>query len=424
MPKTSNDQLLDDQIEMLTFGCDYGDDQLAASMRARLRERLANATEQERALRVYTGYDPTAPDLHLGHAITLRAMRRFQELGHKVIVVVGTVTAMVGDTSDRTGGRPRKSADEIAGAAATYAEQVFTILDRDRTDVVCNGDWLGSLTTPDLLEVASAFTVQQFLARDNYRRRIDRGDPVGLHEFFYALLQGYDAVHLRADLQLGATEQLFNILAGAKLQELFGQPPCVVLTYPILVGIDGSHRMSKSRGNYIGLTEPPAAQFGKTMSIPDESMPQWATLVTDWPGDRVAQFLTALHDGSLHPMEAKKQLAHRVVELYHGASAADDAQREFEHTIQRRGLPETLPTTTLPGPGTVANLLVSIGAASSKSAARRLVEGGGVTLDGERATSANQVVEHSTTVRVGPHRFYRVVIVTQTSQGSVTTESA
>jgi tyrosyl-tRNA synthetase len=410
MPPTVTDEQLDDQVKALAYGCEYGDEQLAASMRARLRERLTSAARQGRALRVYTGYDPTAADLHLGHSITLRAMRRFQQLGHQVIVVVGTMTARVGDTSDRATGRPRGSADQISTAAASYAEQVFTILDRDRTEVVFNGDWLASVTVPDLLEAASAFTVQQFLARDNYRRRLDRGDPVGLHEFFYALLQGYDAVHLRADAQLGATEQLFNIMAGARLQEAFGQPPCAVLTYPVLVGIDGSDRMSKSRGNYIGLTEPPSEQYGKTMSIPDQAMPQWATLVTDWAADRIAGLLAALKDGTLHPMEAKKQLAHRVVELYHGADSADAAEREFERVIQYGGQPENLPETRLAGPIGLIELLVRVGAASSSSEARRLIEGGGVSLDGDKATSASDVVGRSAVVRVGPRRFYRVLI--------------
>jgi tyrosyl-tRNA synthetase len=286
MPGMSSAEAFDAQAEMLMHGCEFGDSQLEGSMRARLRARLAVAAEEHRPLRVYTGYDPTAPDLHLGHSITLRAMRRFQQLGHHVIVVVGTVTAMVGDTSDRAAGRPRKSAAEVAEAARSYAEQAFTILDPARTEVAANGDWLAGIALPQILELASAFTVQQFLARDSYRRRMEHGDPVGLHEFLYALLQGYDAVHLRADVQLGATEQLFNIMAGAKLQEAFGQPPCVALTFPVLVGTDGTDRMSKSRGNYIGLTDSPGEQFGKVMSIPDHAIPQWVRLITGAAGAR------------------------------------------------------------------------------------------------------------------------------------------
>jgi tyrosyl-tRNA synthetase len=410
MPGTNDDQQFDDQVETLMRGCEFGDPGLASSMRKRLAHRLATAAKEKRPLQVYTGYDPTAPDLHLGHSITLRAMRRFQQLGHHVIVVVGTMTAVVGDTSDGASGRPRKAPSEVAAAASTYAEQAFTILDSERTEVVANGEWLASLTLGDLLEAASAFTVQQFLARDTYRRRIDRGDPVGLHEFFYALLQGCDAVHLRADVQLGATEQLFNILAGAKQQAASGQRPCVALTYPVLIGTDGTHRMSKSRGNYIGLSEPPTVQFGKAMSIPDEVMAQWAMLVTDWPAERTDEFIELLKTGQLHPMEAKKQLAQRIVELYHGSSAANVAREEFEHAFQQGGRLNELPETVLSGPTRLLDVLLSVGAASSRSAARRLVEGGAVSLDDQRATSIDEVVARPMTMRVGPRRFYRIIV--------------
>ena len=251
--------------------------------------------------------------------------------------------------------------------------------------------------------------MQQFLARDNYKRRVDRGDPVGLHEFLYALLQGYDAVHLRADVQLGATEQLFNIMAGGKLQEAFGQPPCVALTFPVLAGTDGTDRMSKSRGNYIGLTDSPAEQFGKTMSIPDHAMPQWARLVTDWPARQAEEFVAALETGALHPMAAKKQLGHRIVELYHGSNAADAARQAFERTHQKGGQPDVIPEVMLHGPVRLADLLVSIGAASSKTDARRLIAGRGVSLNGQKASSAELVIDTAVTIKVGPRRFYRIV---------------
>lgn len=408
MPGMSNAGALDAQAEMLMHGCEFGDSQLEASMRERLRARLAVSADEHRPLRVYTGYDPTAPDLHLGHSITLRAMQRFQQLGHHVIVVVGTVTAMVGDTSDRPAGRPRKSAAEVAEAARSYAEQAFTILDPARTEVAANGDWLAGIAMPQILELASTFTVQQFLARDNYRRRMEHGDPVGLHEFLYALLQGYDAVHLRADVQLGATEQLFNIMAGAKLQEASGQPPCVALTFPVLVGTDGTDRMSKSRGNYIGLTDSPGAQFGKVMSIPDQAMPQWVRLVTDWPASQAEELIASMAGGALHPMEAKKQLGHRIVELYHGSRAADAAQHAFERTHQLGEQPDSIPEVTLHGPVCLGDLLVGIGAASSKSDARRLIAGRGVSLDGQKASSGELVIDTAVTIKVGSRRFYRI----------------
>ena len=397
-----------EQVELLMSGSEFGDLGLHAAMRARLTERLSEAAANHRPLQVYAGYDPSAPDLHLGHSITLRKLRQFQLFGHHVTVVIGTLTATVGDTSDRLSGRPTKTAEEVAEAARSYAEQCFTILDRQRTAVVANGEWLSDLRVPDLLGLASHFTVQQFLARDNYRLRIDRGDPVGLHEFLYALLVGYDALYLGCDVQLGATEQLFNILAGAKLQEAAGQPPSVALTFPILVGTDGTERMSKSRGNYVGLTEPPAEQYGKVMSIGDATMLQWVGLITDWSPADIEQFRDDVASGRLHPMVAKKRLAHRIVELFHGPAAAAEAQEGFERIHQHGLEPDSIPETVLAGPRTVTEVLVELRAAPSKSAARRLVTGGAVTINGEKVTSAEAIIDASATIKVGPRRFYRV----------------
>jgi tyrosyl-tRNA synthetase len=398
---------LHEQVALLMSGCEFGDAQLEHAMRERLAERLAQAQEEDRALRVYAGYDPSAPDLHLGHSITLRKLRQFQDLGHEVTVVIGTVTAMVGDTSDRSTGRPRKSTAEVETAASTYADQVSVILDPLRTTIAKNSNWLNGMRLPQILDLAAEFTVQQFLARDNYRRRIERGEPVGLHEFFYALLQGYDAVHLRADVQLGATEQLFNILAGTKLQEAAGQPPCAALTFPILVGTDGVERMSKSRGNYIALSDPADEQFGKVMSVSDETMLQWVGLITDWTPGEVESFRREVVDGRWHPMEAKKRLARHIVEMYHGDAAGGAAQERFEAVHQLGGEPAVMPEVSLEHPLNLVDVLVLVGAATSKSAARRLIVGGGVSVDGERIASVDHVVAAPATVKVGSHRFYR-----------------
>jgi tyrosyl-tRNA synthetase len=298
---------------------------------------------------------------------------------------------------------------EVGAAAATYAEQVFTILDKQQTTVVANGDWLSIMQLSEVLDLASHFTVQQFLVRDNYKRRLNRGEPVGLHELLYALLQGYDAVHLRADVQLGATEQLFNILAGAKLQEALGQQPCVALTFPILVGLDGVDRMSKSTGNYVGLADLPEEQFGKVMSVSDQTMLQWAGLVTDWHSDDIEEFRRAIREGDLHPMEAKKRLAGRIVEMYHGAEAASRARRGFERVHQLRGEPDAIPEARLAHPVTIVEFLVQVGAAGSNSEARRLIAGGGVTIDGDRVDSTERVLVAPATVRVGRRRFYRAI---------------
>jgi tyrosyl-tRNA synthetase len=409
MAKEDMHQGIENQLDVLMLGSEFGDDQLKSAMRQRLRLRLEQAADHHRPLRVYTGYDPSAPDLHLGHSITLRKLRQFQDLGHDVTVVVGTMTAMIGDTSDRASGRPRKTAAETSAAAQSYGEQCFTILDRERTQVVANGDWLSDLTLSDVLGLAANFTVQQFLARENYRLRIDRGEPIGLHEFFYALLQGFDAVHLKADVQLGATEQLFNILAGAKLQEAFDQPPCVALTFPILVGTDGIERMSKSRGNYSGLTEAPHEQFGKVMSVADETMIQWVNLVTDWSDDDVAAFRRQVASGELHPMEAKKQLAHHLVSQYHGVRAADEAQATFERTHQRGLVPDDVVRIRVALPLGIVDALVVIGAANSKSAARRLVMASAVEVNNVRINSDDEIIDSPALIKVGPRRFFRIV---------------
>lgn len=393
----------------LMEGTSFGDAALADAMHARLRARLAVAEEEGRPLRVYAGYDPSAPDLHLGHAISLRRLRQFQDLGHDVTVVIGTVTATVGDTSDRASGRPRRSRAEVAEAASTYAEQCCTILDRERTRVLSNNEWLDDLRLPEVLELASAFTVQQFLARDNFRQRIDRSEPVGLHELLYVLLQGYDAVHLRADVQVGGTEQLFNILAGTKLQQAAGQEPCVALTVPILVGTDGVDRMSKSQGNYIGLAEPPAEQFGKVMSVSDATMLAWAGLVTDWPAHVVAELRDAVSAGHRHPMEAKMELASAIVTAYHGQDAAARARQRFEEVHQRRHAPVDAPEVTLGASADIVSLVVAAGAASSRSGARRLVEQGAVRVDGVRAMSVDAVISPPVLLQVGRRRFYRIV---------------
>ncbi len=289
---------VEEQVRTLMFGSEFGDDTLRDTMTRELRQRLVEAEKEGRPLRVYAGYDPSKPDLHLGHSITMRKLRQFQDFGHDVTFVVGTFTAQVGDTSDKATGRPQLAAEQVFEAAKSYAEQAFTILDREKTRVVYNHEWLTPMTMADVIRLASSFTVQQFLVRDNYRRRLDAGSPVGLHEFFYALLQGYDAVHLKTDVQLGATEQLFNILAGRKLQEAYGQKPSIPITFPILVGLDGKARMSKSSGNYVGLAEAPEEQYGKVMSISDETMLAWIKYVTRWPVDEIEARARRMKAGS------------------------------------------------------------------------------------------------------------------------------
>jgi len=401
---------IDKQVALLMHGAEFGDAKLAAAMESELRERLREAARERRPLRVYTGYDPTGPDLHIGHAITLRKLRLFQQLGHDVTFLVGTFTAQVGDASDRLSGRPRKTQEDVAHAARTYAEQCYRVLDRERTSVAYNADWLAKLTLADVVSLASNFTVQQFLVRDNYRKRIDAGDPVGLHEFMYALLQGYDAVHLRADVQMGATEQLFNIQAGRKLQEAFGQKACVCLTFPILVGTDGTRRMGKSLGNYIGLGEAPENQFGKAMGVSDETMRVWLPYVTDWSPEEVTRALAELHAGSVHPMELKKRMARSIVTQYHGAEAADRGQREFERVHQEGLTPEDMLEVALAAPAPLIDVLCRIPGVPSRAEAKRLLQGSGVRIDGVTASDPQQRIDRGCVIQVGKRRFARILL--------------
>jgi tyrosyl-tRNA synthetase len=397
---------IDEQVATLMHGAEYGDEQIKDHMAQELRERLSEG----RPLRVYCGYDPTAVDLTLGHTITMRRLQLFQELGHQAIFVIGTFTALIGDPSDKDKARPRPSLEELEKNAESYLEQAFKILDPERTEVRYNGEWLSKLNFQEIIELAANFTVQQFLTRDNFAKRHERGDPIWLHEFMYALMQGYDAVMLETDVQLGGTEQLFNLLAGRKLQETFGQKPQICITFPILVGTDGKLRMSKSLGNYIGIDEPPETMYGKVMSLPDEAMPGYFNLVTRWSPQKIEQIEAALADGSLHPRDAKMQLAWEIADAFHGAGAADAAQEHFRTVFQKRELPDDMPERALSEAVNVVDLIFDAGMAPSKSQARRLVQQGAVRLDGEQVSSIETLVEpREAVLRVGKRRFLRIV---------------
>ncbi len=402
---------VEEQAALLMQGSEFGDPEIKRAMAKELQERLSRAQAEGRSLRVYCGYDATRPDLHLGHTITLRKLRQFQELGHEVTFLIGDFTTRVADPSDQHGLRPQLEEEQIRENARTYAQQAYKILDPDRTRVRYNSEWLSTLSMEHVLKVASTFTVGQFLARDSFRKRSAAGDPIWLHELLYALLQGYDAVAMRADVQLGGTEQLFNLLAGRKLQEAYGQEPQVCITFPILVGIDGQFRMSKSTGNYVGIDEAPEVIYGKVMSIPDHIMLDYFRLVTRWTPDQVAQIEADLAEDRLHPMEAKKQLAWELVDCYHGSQAADAAAGRFERVHQRRELPEEMPEMPLDEPMAIPELLVVAGLCDSKSEARRLVQQGGVRIDGELVESIDQIVAPGEKVlQAGRRRFVRLVL--------------
>ena len=401
---------IDEQVAILMRGAEYGDEQITEHMREELRERLIEAEKAGRPLRIYVGFDPTATYLTIGHTVPMRKLRQFQDLGHHVIFLIGTFTGLIGDPSDKTSARAQQTPEQVADNARTYTEQAFRILDPDKTEVRDNAEWLSKLTFADVIKLASHFTVQQFLARENFSLRYEKGDAIWLHEFFYALMQGYDAVALETDVQGGGTDQLFNLLAGRKLQEFFGQRPQVCITLPILVGTDGHTRMGKSKGNYIGIDEPPEVKYGKSMSIPDSAMRNWFELVTRWTPEQIEGLLEAVEQGELHPMEAKKKLAWEITSIFDGDEAADRAAAHFERVHQQRQLPEEMPSHPLSGPTNVVDIIHGAGLAPSKSQARRLVQQGAVKLDGEPVVAIETEIEPKgeQILQVGKRRFLRL----------------
>ena len=355
---------------------------------AELRAKLARG----RPLRVKLGIDPTASDIHLGFAVVLRKLRQFQDLGHTAVLILGDFTAQVGDPSGRSASRPRLSAEEVEAHLATYREQAGVILREDRLEVRRNSEWLGTLGVGGLLRLAASATVAQMLERDDFQKRFRSGQPISVMELLYPLLQGWDSVQVEADVELGGSDQLFNNLVGRTLQEQEGQEPQVVLTTPLLEGTDGVQKMSKSLGNYIGITEPPAEQFGKVMSIPDSVLPQYLALATGWPPDRSEAEIAALASGAVHPNEAKRRLARTIVDLYHGPGAGEAAEAAFDRVYKAHEAPVDVPVFVLEpaqlmdGRIRLARLLALAGLAKSNSEGRRKIGEGAVRLDGERVT--------------------------------------
>src|SRR5512142_380082 len=320
---------IEEQVELLMQGTEYGDEELKKAMTNELRQRLIEAEKEGRPLRVYCGYDPTSTDLHLGHTITMRKLRQFQDLGHEVTFLIGSYTALVGDPSDKNKARPVLSQEQVAKYSETYAEQAFRVLDRKKTKIRYNGEWLSELSLLDMIRLGQNFTVQQFLARENFANRLEKGEPIFLHETFYALMQGYDAVALKTDIQVGGSDQLFNIIvAGRKLQEALGQKPLVGIICGILPGTDGTERMSKSTGNVIPINTTAEDMYGKVMSVPDMAMGTFARLATRWLPAEIDALEKGVASGKVHPRDAKMKLAHEITSIFYGAAKADEAQQE------------------------------------------------------------------------------------------------
>ncbi|HJY85266.1 MAG TPA: tyrosine--tRNA ligase [Candidatus Acidoferrales bacterium] len=381
-----------------------------------LRARLESSLQSGKPLRVKLGVDATAPDLHLGHTVVLRKLKHFQDLGHTAIFLVGDFTSLVGDPTGQSETRPPLSREQVEANAKTYLEQVYKILDEEKTEVRFNSEWLGKLTSDGMIKLCAHYRLARMLEREDFRSRLAGNQPIAIHELLYPLLQAYDSVALAADVELGATEQKFNLLAGREIQREYGQASQVALTVPILVGTDGERKMSKSLGNYVGITEPAGEMFGKLMSIPDALMWTYYELLTELAPDELAALRQRVEAGQAHPRDAKMDLALRIVAEFHGEATAHKAAEEFRRVFRERQAPEEAPVRKL-APGTpkrLVALLVELGLAASRSEAERLVKQGGVEIDGTRVDDIKKQVplrkSSAFLVRAGKKKFLRVVV--------------
>lgn len=400
---------IEEQVELLMQGTEYGDEELKKAMTNELRERLISAEKAGRPLRVYCGYDPTSTDLHLGHTISMRKLRQFQDLGHDVTFLIGNYTALVGDPSDKNKARPVLTQEKVAENAVTYAEQAFRVLDREKTKIRYNSEWLSKLSLVDLIRLGQNFTVQQFLARENFAKRLDKGEPIYLHETFYALMQGYDAVAMETDVQVGGSDQLFNIIvAGRKLQESQGQKPLVGIVTGILPGTDGNQRMSKSTGNIVPINTGGNDMFGKLMSVPDSAMGIYMRLVTRWSPHEIEKIEKDVASGAFHPRDAKMKMASEIVAIFYSDEEAVGAQENFIKTFQQKEIPDEMPEFDLQDGQTVVDVILAAKLAESKSKARALIDQKGVRLDGEVLERGDAVFPHPGVLQVGKRRFLRV----------------
>jgi tyrosyl-tRNA synthetase len=401
---------IDQQVALLMQGTEYGDKELEESMRRELRERLVEVQKEGRPLRVYCGFDPRTSDLHLGHTVPMRKQRQFQELGHEVTFVVGDYTSLIGDPSDQDKLRPRLTHEQVQQNAATYAEQAYKILDRKKTRIRFNSEWLSELTFAELITLASNFTLQQFVReRENFRLRWEKNDPIYLHETFYAIMQGYDAYMLKADVQIGGTDQMFNIMTAArKIMVSLGARPNIAIILGILPGTDGEIKMSKSLGNHIPLLSTPEDMYGKIMSVPDKAMGQFMRLVTRWTPDRIMEIESTLNTGTLHPRDAKMMIAREIVSIFHSEENASRGEEAFKKVFQQKDIPDEMPEYDLQAGQTVLDVLVSAQLVSSKSDGRRMIEQKGVKLDGDLIDQFDLPFPHPGVLQVGKRKFVRV----------------
>jgi tyrosyl-tRNA synthetase len=383
---------------------------------AEFKAKLEKSFKTGKPLRAKLGLDPTAPDIHLGHTVVVRKLKHFQDLGHTAVFLIGDFTAMVGDPTGQSETRPPLSREQVNSNAQTYLDQVFKILDRDKTEVRFNSEWLEKLSSYDIVRLCGKYRVARMLEREDFHKRLTEQQPISMHELLYPLLMAYDSVALEADVELGATEQKFNLLTGRDIQREYGQEAQVCMMMPILIGLDGHRKMSKSLGNYVGITESPVEMFGKMMSMPDELMWPYYELVTDRAPKEIAKLRNEVEGGALHPMDAKMNLAQEVIAGFHGASAARNAADHFQRVFRDRQAPDEAPMQKL-ARGTSKKLdafLVDLKLASSKAEAQRLVEQGGVEINGARIADPRHQIDLSSSreylVRAGKKKFLRVIV--------------
>ena len=406
---------IEEQVDVLMSGTAYGNPDTRENMAKDLRNRLQESEREGRPLRVYCGYDPRTSDLHLGHTITMRKLRQFQDFGHDVTFLVGTFTSLIGDPSDKDAARDQLTMRNVEDNARTYAEQAFKILDEERTRVRRNDEWLAPLDFADIIRLASHFTVQQFLVRENFAKRIDEGKAIYLHEFFYALMQAYDAVAQEADVQVGGQDQLFNILvAGRKLQTGLGQKPQIaIIMGESLPGTDGEIKMSKSLGNHIPLLSEPWDMFGKVMSLPDKAMAVFHKLILGWTPAKVDALEAELRSGASHPNETKMRLAHEIVGIFHSPADADVAQARWNEVFRGGGgIPKEMAEAVLPAEEEIRDILVRLKMVSSRGEAKRLIQQDGVRIDDDKVGSLQATITLEmlpAVLQVGKRQFIRLV---------------
>src|SRR5208337_4189600 len=401
---------LEEQLALIKQGCQE------IIREEELKARLEKAIATGKPLRVKAGFDPTAPDLHLGHTVLIQKLKHFQDLGHQVIFLIGDFTGLIGDPSGKSETRPPLTEAEVKANAATYQRQIFKILDKEKTGIDFNSRWMKQMSAQDLIKLAARHTVARMLEREDFHKRYASQTPISIHEFLYPLIQGYDSVALQADVELGGTDQTFNLLVGRDLQREYGQQPQVVITVPLLEGLDGVQKMSKSLGNYVGIDEAPGVMFGKIMSISDPLMLRYFELLTDITPGELAHLKEDLAQGSKHPRQVKEELALELVARYHGKDAALEAAREFARIFREKGLPKEIEEVTLEAPGSklwLPKAMVDAGLTAGTSEARRLIAQGGVQVDGEKVTNANLelAVGKSYLLKVGKRRFVKVTLL-------------